>query len=108
MTSGNYSCLVQNCAVGNCGTNYDANLQAYQKVNCVTLTADPWTAKGSNDFSLNNTAGGGAACRASGIPGTFVELSTTGYRDIGAWQGSDAGAAGGCPHLAGRGGGLAG
>lgn len=29
----------------------------------VTLTGDPFTASGSGDFSLNNTAGAGAACR---------------------------------------------
>lgn len=34
----------------------------------VTLTADPFTAAGSNDFTLNNTAGGGAACRQAGFP----------------------------------------
>lgn len=52
----------------------------------VTLTADPFTNSGGNDWSLNTTAGGGAACRAAGIPGVFVGASTTGYQDIGAAQ----------------------
>lgn len=34
----------------------------------VTLTADPFTNAASNDFTLNNTAGGGAACRQAGFP----------------------------------------
>lgn len=34
----------------------------------VTLTADPFTNAASRDFTLNNTAGGGAACRSAGTP----------------------------------------
>jgi len=43
----------------------------------VTLTADPFTDAAGDDFTLNNTAGGGAACRAAGYPA---------YLDIGALQ----------------------
>ena len=52
----------------------------------VTLTANPFVAVGSNDFSLNNTAGGGAACRFAGFPGPFAGGNSTGYLDIGAVQ----------------------
>lgn len=33
----------------------------------VTLTADPFTDSSTGDYSLNNTAGGGAACKAAGV-----------------------------------------
>lgn len=51
----------------------------------VTLTADPYTNAAGADYTLNTTAGGGAACRGAGIllPGT----ATVGSRfDIGALQ----------------------
>jgi hypothetical protein len=59
------------------------------------LTANPFTNAGSGDYSLNNTAGGGAACRAAGYPGAFPGATTTGYLDIGAVQHQDAGGGGG-------------
>ena len=37
----------------------------------VTLTGDPFTARGSDDFTLNSTAGAGQACRAIGQPAVF-------------------------------------
>lgn len=60
----------------------------------VNITGDPFTASGSNDFSLNNTAGAGATCRNAGFPsatgpGTFG----AGYGDIGALRHQDAGGA---------------
>lgn len=61
----------------------------------VTLSADPYTDAAGGDFSLNNTAGGGAACRAAGFPGVFPGGTTTGYRDIGAIQHQDAGGSSG-------------
>jgi hypothetical protein len=61
----------------------------------VQLTASPWTDAAGNDFTLNNTAGGGAAVRAacgpkggtvySGIPG----LTQSGYLDGGVFQHQD-------------------
>ncbi|HEY2253340.1 MAG TPA: right-handed parallel beta-helix repeat-containing protein [Planctomycetaceae bacterium] len=55
----------------------------------VTLSADPFTAKSSNDFSLNSTAGGGAACKGAGFPGSIPGLVTAGSADIGALQHAD-------------------
>ena len=55
----------------------------------VTLTGDPFTNAGSGDFSLNNTAGAGAALRAAGFPGTMPGGTTTGYHDIGVAQHAD-------------------
>lgn len=60
----------------------------------VTLTADPFTNAAGRDYSLNATAGGGAAARAAGCPGPFPGGTTTGYRDIGAVQHQDAGGGG--------------
>lgn len=37
----------------------------------VTLTGDPFTDAAGGDFSLNNTAGAGAACRGVAFPHTF-------------------------------------
>ena len=64
----------------------------------VTLTADPYVAAGTN-FALNATAGGGAACRAAGFPGTLAGGVNIGYTDIGALQHEDAGAGGGAVRI---------
>lgn len=63
--------------------------------NDVTLSADPFTNAAGGDFSLNSTAGGGAACRAAGFPGAFPGGTTTGYLDIGAVQHADPASTGG-------------
>lgn len=59
--------------------------------NDVALTGSPFTNGASGDFSLNNTAGAGAACRAVGYPGVFPGGLTTSYLDIGAAQHQDSG-----------------
>lgn len=51
----------------------------------VTLSADPFTNSGAGDYSLNATAGGGAACRSAGFPGA-TPWGGVGYADIGALQ----------------------
>lgn len=50
-----------------------------------TLTADPFTNAAALDFSLNNTAGGGALLRQAGLSG----YGQTGYKDIGAVRHAD-------------------
>jgi|GEM_PF-3135461 len=60
----------------------------------VTLSVDPFTARTTNDFTLNTTAGGGAACRAAGFPGSISGLVTAGSSDIGALQHGDPAASG--------------
>ena len=63
----------------------------------VTCSAAPMTDPANGDFSLNTTAGGGAACRGAGRgkfpldPSQYTK-TTTGFPDIGAVQ-SQAGAA---------------
>lgn len=50
----------------------------------ITLSASPVTNAAGNDFSLNSTTGGGAACKGAGGPG--YSLFGTGGWDIGAVQ----------------------
>ena len=97
-----------NClATNNGGYGYNAG-QAVYLINCaaysntsgtfaggpvvegfVTLTAMPFNNAASGDFSLNNLAASGGACRNAGY-GIFPGLSsTTGYQDIGAVQHKD-------------------
>lgn len=57
----------------------------------VALSGAPYTNAAGGDFTLNNTAGAGAACRAAGSPGTIKGATGTGYIDIGAFQHQDSG-----------------
>ncbi len=91
MSSGSSANQLINCAAGGNLVDYDASFASYQKINCVTLTASPFTNAAGGDFSLNTTGGGGALCRGSGIPGIFPGIATTGYRDMGAAQTQSAG-----------------
>lgn len=50
----------------------------------IALTAGPFTSPGTGDFTLNSTAGGGAALKGVGVPGTT--LNGTGHADIGLLQ----------------------
>lgn len=79
-----------NCAAGgNTSGNLHANLSGANSV--TALTGDPFTDAASGDFSLNNTAGAGADCRAAGIG----PAGQTSYIDIGAVQHQDSGGGGG-------------
>lgn len=82
-----------NCAGGGAGSgNYDTSqVSAISVEGFVSLSGNPFTNAGSGDFSLNNTSGAGAACRAAGVPGAFQGGTTTGYLDIGAVQHQDGG-----------------
>lgn len=55
----------------------------------ITLSASPFTNAGGNDYSLNNTAGGGASCRGAGWPGTISNSSSVNHIDVGAVQHAD-------------------
>lgn len=48
----------------------------------------------SQDFTLNNTAGGGALCRAAGFPSSFPVPPMNDYLDVGALQHQDTGGGG--------------
>ena len=79
-----------NCAGGS-NTSGNWNGTAGNAVGFVTLSANPFTNAAGGDFSLNTTAGGGAALRAAGFPGAFPTGTTTSYLDIGAVQHQDSG-----------------
>jgi hypothetical protein len=61
----------------------------------VALSGNPFNNSSSGDFSLNGTAGAGAAVRAAGWPGVMPGGLTTGYLDGGAAQHQDSGGAAG-------------
>jgi hypothetical protein len=64
------------------GSNTSGNLHTVSAgTHDVALTASPFV-NAPTDFSPNNTAGGGAAIRSVGFPGTLL-LGGTGYNDIG-------------------------
>lgn len=65
-----------------CGSNGTANYNGVTSIGDVALTAVPWTS--APPFTLNATAGGGAACKAAGFPGVIG--IGTGYQDIGPLQ----------------------
>lgn len=87
-TGGNV--LLVNNAMGNLATGRidTGNLGSIiEEISAVVLTGDPFTNAASDDFSLNNTSGAGALCRAA-------SLSWGGFEDIGAVQHEDAGGGG--------------
>lgn len=52
------------------GSNTSGNFRTIGAgVNDVTLTADPFTNSATRDYTLNNVAGGGAACRDAALQG---------------------------------------
>lgn len=75
---------------GNTGSNISGILAGAHDV---TLTADPTVAGASNNFALNNTAGGGAAVRNAGFPGALV-AGGAGSAAIGPLQAASSGAHG--------------
>lgn len=90
-------------------SNTTANINdfsANNQINFIALSASPWTSAGT-DFTLNSTAGGGVLLKSLGYPTTLPGLSPTNYPSVGVYQPTSA-SAGGTPHQAGRGGGLAG
>jgi hypothetical protein len=59
----------------------------------VTLSADPFTNGAGNVFTLNSTAGGGAALKGVGFPGALA-TGGTGKADIGMLQSGTGGVSG--------------
>lgn len=85
-----------NAVGGNTTANYNGISAG---THSATLTGDPFNGGGTNDFTLNNTAGAGALCRALGFPGTILQ-GGIGYLDIGALQHQDSGGSSGPPVMA--------
>jgi hypothetical protein len=61
-------------------------VNAYTNTKDVTLSFDPFVSKGTGNFSLNSTGGGGSALKQTGLIGSFVGNSLTNYIDFGAVQ----------------------
>jgi hypothetical protein len=86
--------LAVNCATYDNGTA-TAGLASANAINIGPITGSGsfFTNAAGGDFSLNNTAGAGAACRATGFPGV-LRYGGTGYLDVGALQHQDSGGGG--------------
>lgn len=89
------------------GTNPINGVSPYTNVHDVTLSGDPFTNAAGDDYTLNNTAGAGAACRAAGYPGTLPG-GLIGYLDMGVLQHQDAGGSSGLLVYPGMAGGMRG
>lgn len=78
------------------GSNTSGNFSGTIDEGAITLSVDPFTNAAGGDFSLNNTAGGGALLRAAGIRfGDALNYDQVDYRDVGPFQHQDAGGGGG-------------
>lgn len=77
--------------------NTSGNIQdtAITAVGSITLTGPPYTSAATGDFTLNSTAGAGAAAKAVGVPGLFVGTGKTGALDLGVLQSAAAAPSGG-------------
>lgn len=75
-----------NLATYNNTSGATSGIPSANLIGAVTLSGDPFTNAASGDFSLNDTSGAGASCRAAGFPGPFPRGTTTGYVDTGAAQ----------------------
>jgi len=82
------SSSILNCATYNntSGNNLSSPVPVGPLAGITPLSVSAFINASGTNFGLNNTAGGGALCRALGIPGKFPVASTTGYQDIGAAQ----------------------
>ena len=76
---------VRNLAAGSNASTF-VNISAANISGTVTITADPFTNKAGNVYTLNSTAGGGAACKGAGWPATMPAGLSAEAIDIGAFQ----------------------
>ena len=76
--------IEQYCAYGGNTLGDRKNITA--GIGAVTLTGTPFTNAAGRDFTLNSTAGAGAACRGVGFPGAWPSATMTGARSIGALE----------------------
>ena len=94
-TAGTNSVLFRNCATyNNTSGAFNSNLASECQIGSITLSGNPFTNAGSNDFSLDNTASEGAALRGIGMA-VPPSLTHTDYSDVGGAQHQDSGGGGG-------------
>ena len=98
--SEDYNAYYNNGVNETSGVTPNAAAAVHVGLHSVTLTGDPFTNAAGGDFSLDATAGEGAACRAAGF-GALLDGVNIGYPDIGALQHQDAGGGGLTPHMEG-------
>lgn len=92
-TSGSGTFQMTSCATYN-NTSGRSNVGAGKLwIDAVQITGSGsfFTNAAGADFTLNNTAGGGASARAAGFPTSFPVPAMNNYRDVGAVQHQDAG-----------------
>lgn len=78
------------------GNNTSGNFSGTIDEGAITLTADPFTNAAGGDFSINNTAGGGALLRAAGLRfGDGLTYDQINYIDVGVFQHQDTGGSSG-------------
>lgn len=75
--------------------NVQNAIAPYTNVADVSCSVDPFTNAAGGNFTLNNTAGGGAPLRGTSPINTWPGLTGTGYRDFGAIQHQDSGGSAG-------------
>lgn len=68
-----YVLFINNATYSNTSGAYIGQITAANSIGAVTLTADPFTNRAANDYTLNNTAGGGADCRAAAYPAALPD-----------------------------------
>jgi len=97
----NASLLWLNNAAFNNGTDFVPGTgKAVFNLDSIIGSGTFFTNATAGDFSLNNTAGAGAAARATGTPGVFPDGLTTSFLDRGAAQHQDSGGGGSSEHSA--------
>lgn len=88
------SILFQKCATyNNTSGAFHSNILSESQIGSITLSGNPFTNAGSNDFSLDNTASEGAALRGIGVP-LPPSLTHVDYSDVGGAQHQDSGGGG--------------
>lgn len=75
------------------GSNASGNYSNVTPIGDVTLSTDPFTDAASDDYTLNDDAGGGADCKEAGFGGSIMGMDT--YLDLGALQSQGSGGGGG-------------
>lgn len=88
--------VFEDCAAYNNTSGVTSGAALALVINAIAaLTGNPFTNAAAGDFTLNNTAGAGAACRSVGWPGAIGFMAATGYADIGAYRHQDPAGGGG-------------
>lgn len=80
--------MLLNCGAFGNGTDVDTVAFPFT-TGFVTGVSSFFTNAAAGNFSLNSTAGAGAAARAAGFPGVYPSGTTTGFIDIGGAQHAD-------------------